>query len=284
MKITILTTFPEMFAPLHTSILGRAEKAGLLEIREVDIRAFSKNKHHNTDDAPFGGGAGMVMLAQPIVDAVRDVMGPHFEGKRIYLSPRGKTLTQADAEKYAQEKELILLCGHYEGVDQRAIDLCMDEEVSIGDYLPAMVLVDCIARLVPGVLGCGESAANESFSSGLLEYPQYTRPREFEGLVVPEPLLNGNHREIEDWQFREALYITLKRRPEMAIRYLQGLKLTKSKKKLVDAVYARLNSETGEELSRETEPETVTAETEVIPPPAEDPCAETAAASGTEET
>jgi hypothetical protein len=134
------------------------------------------------------------------------------------------------------------------------------------------------------VLGCGESAANESFSSGLLEYPQYTRPREFEGLVVPEPLLNGNHREIEDWQFREALYITLKRRPEMAIRYLQGLKLTKSKKKLVDAVYARLNSETGEELSRETEPETVTAETEVIPPPAEDPCAETAAASGTEET
>ena len=290
MKITILTTFPEMFAPLHTSILGRAEKAGLLEIREVDIRAYSKNKHHKSDDAPFGGGAGMVMLAQPIVDAVRDVMGPHFEGKRIYLSPRGKTLTQADAEKYAQEKELILLCGHYEGVDQRAIDLCMDEEVSIGDYvltggeLPAMVLVDCIARLVPGVLGCGESAANESFSSGLLEYPQYTRPREFEGLVVPEPLLNGNHREIEDWQFREALYITLKRRPEMAIRYLQGLKLTKSKKKLVDAVYARLNSETDEELSRETEPETVTAETEVIPPPAEDPCAETAAASGTEET
>ncbi|MBQ7487205.1 MAG: tRNA (guanosine(37)-N1)-methyltransferase TrmD, partial [Clostridia bacterium] len=207
MKITILTTFPEMFAPLHTSILGRAEKAGLLEIREVDIRQYAANKHHNTDDSPFGGGAGMVMLAQPIVDAIRDVQGDHFEGKRIYLSPRGKTLRQADAEQYAKEKELILLCGHYEGVDQRAIDLCIDEEVSIGDYvltggeLPAMVLVDCIARLVPGVLGCGESAENESFSSGLLEYPQYTRPREFEGLTVPEPLLNGNHREIEGWQF-----------------------------------------------------------------------------------
>lgn len=249
MKITILTTFPEMFAPLHTSILGRAEKAGLLEIREVDIRQYAANKHHNTDDSPFGGGAGMVMLAQPIVDAIRDVQGDHFEGKRIYLSPRGKTLRQADAEQYAKEKELILLCGHYEGVDQRAIDLCIDEEVSIGDYvltggeLPAMVLVDCIARLVPGVLGCGESAENESFSSGLLEYPQYTRPREFEGLTVPEPLLNGNHREIEGWQFKESLYITLKRRPEMATQYLQGLKLTKSRKKLVDAVYERLRIE-----------------------------------------
>ena len=129
MKITILTTFPEMFTPLHTSMLGRAEKAGILEIREVDIRAYSKNKHHNTDDAPFGGGAGMVMLAQPIVDAIRDVQGGR-KVKRIYLSPRGETLTQKKAEQLAKEDELILLCGHYEGVDQRARDLCIDEELS----------------------------------------------------------------------------------------------------------------------------------------------------------
>ena len=199
MKITILTTFPEMFTPLHTSMLGRAEKAGILDIREVDIRAYSKNKHHNTDDAPFGGGAGMVMLAQPIVDAIRDVQGDR-KVRRIYLSPRGETLTQKKAEQLAKEDELILLCGHYEGVDQRALDLCIDEELSIGDYiltggeLGAMVLVDCVARLVPGVLGCEESAQTESFSSGLLEYPQYTRPREFEGLTVPEPLLGRQPR------------------------------------------------------------------------------------------
>ena len=191
MKITILTTFPEMFTPLHTSMLGRAEKAGILEIREVDIRAYSKNKHHNTDDAPFGGGAGMVMLAQPIVDAIRDVQGGR-KVKRIYLSPRGETLTQKKAEQLAKEDELILLCGHYEGVDQRALDLCIDEEISIGDYvltggeLGAMVLVDCVARLVPGVLGCEESAQTESFSSGLLEYPQYTRPAVWHEKEVPE--------------------------------------------------------------------------------------------------
>ena len=243
MKITILTTFPEMFTPLHTSMLGRAEKAGILEIREVDIRAYSKNKHHNTDDAPFGGGAGMVMLAQPIVDAIRDVV------KRIYLSPRGETLTQKKAEQLAREDELILLCGHYEGVDQRALDLCIDEEISIGDYvltggeLGAMVLVDCVARLVPGVLGCEESAQTESFSSGLLEYPQYTRPRAFEGLTVPEPLLNGNHAHIVDWQLSESLYITLRRRPEMAKAYLDRRKFTRHQQKVVDAVFDRIREE-----------------------------------------
>ena len=167
MKITILTTFPEMFTPLHTSMLGRAEKAGILEIREVDIRAYSKNKHHNTDDAPFGGGAGMVMLAQPIVDAIRDVQGGR-RVKRIYLSPRGETLTQKKAEQLAKEDELILLCGHYEGVDQRALDLCIDEEISIGDYvltggeLGAMVLVDCVARLVPGASRCSTATTRTS--------------------------------------------------------------------------------------------------------------------------
>ena len=248
MKITILTTFPEMFTPLHTSMLGRAEKAGILDIREVDIRAYSKNKHHNTDDAPFGGGAGMVMLAQPIVDAIRDVQGDR-KVRRIYLSPRGETLTQKKAEQLAKEDELILLCGHYEGVDQRALDLCIDEELSIGDYiltggeLGAMVLVDCVARLVPGVLGCEESAQTESFSSGLLEYPQYTRPREFEGLTVPEPLLGGNHAHIVDWQISESLYITLRRRPEMARAYLKGRKFTRHQQKVVDAVFDRIREE-----------------------------------------
>jgi len=255
MKITILTIFPEMFAPLHESILGRAQKAGLLDIREVDIRPYSKNKHHNTDDAPYGGGAGMVMLAQPIVDAMRDVQGEHFEGKRIYLSPRGQTLTQRKAEELAREKELILLCGHYEGVDQRALDLCIDEEISIGDYvltggeLGAMVLADCVARLIPGVLGCEQSAQTESFSSGLLEYPQYTRPREFEGLSVPEPLLNGNHAHIEDWQLEQSLYITLRRRPEMAHAYLDGRHLTRKQKRIVDGVFERIRLE--DEAARE---------------------------------
>ena len=198
----------------------------------------------------------MVMLAQPIVDAIRDVQGEHFSGKRIYLSPRGRTLTQQMAEELAQEEELILLCGHYEGVDQRALDMCIDEELSIGDYvltggeLGAMVLVDCVARLIPGVLGCEESAQTESFSSGLLEYPQYTRPRDFEGLTVPEPLLNGNHAHINRWRrneslrlISESLYSTLRRRPEMAHAWLKGRKFTRHQKKVVDAVFDRIREE-----------------------------------------
>jgi len=220
MKITILTTFPEMFTPLHTSMLGRAEKAGILEIREVDIRAYSKNKHHNTDDAPFGGGAGMVMLAQPIVDAIRDVQGGK-RVKRIYLSPRGETLTQKKAEQLAKEDELILLCGHYEGVDQRALDLCIDEEISIGDYvltggeLGAMVLVDCVARLTEGVLSAAECYENESISSGMLEYPQYTRPVEYHGMRVPPVLLSGDHAKIDAWRQAESLALTRERRPDL---------------------------------------------------------------------
>ena len=261
MKITILTIFPEMFAPLHQSILGRAQKAGLLTIREVDIRAYAANKHRNTDDAPYGGGAGMVMLAQPIVDAMLDAQGERFRGRRIYLSPRGQTLTQQKAEELAREEELILLCGHYEGVDQRALDLCVDEELSIGDYvltggeLGAMVLVDCVARLIPGVLGCGESAMSESFSSGLLEYPQYTRPREFMGLCVPEPLLNGNHMQIQDWQLTESLLLTLRRRPEMARAFLASRKFTRHEQKVIAAALARFEEEQAaqEAQSRETD-------------------------------
>ena len=235
MKITILTTFPEMFTPLHTSMLGRAEKAGILDIREVDIRAYSKNKHHNTDDAPFGGGAGMVMLAQPIVDAIRDVQGER-KVRRIYLSPRGETLTQKKAEQLAKEDELILLCGHYEGVDQRALDMCIDEEISIGDYiltggeLAAMVLVDCVSRFIPGVLGSSESPEEESFSDGLLEYPQYTRPREIAGMEVPEVLLNGDHAKIRAWRRQESLRATLRFRPDL----LASAPLTDTERRMVE--------------------------------------------------
>ena len=192
MKIDILTIFPEMFdSVLNTSILGRAREAGLVEVSCIDIRPFSNRKHKNTDDYPFGGGAGMVMLAQPIMDAMQSVTGPDFHGRRIYMGPRGRKLTTAVARELAKEKHLVLLCGHYEGVDQRALDTCIDEEISIGDYiltggeLASMVLLDCVARFIPGVLGSAESPEEESFSDGLLEYPQYTRPSDLDGMKVP---------------------------------------------------------------------------------------------------
>ena len=222
MKITILTIFPEMFdSVLNASILGRAREAGLLDVRCVDIRPFSAAKHKNTDDYPFGGGAGMVMMPQPIFDAMASVTGEGFRGRRIYLGPRGRTLSTALARELAQEEELVLLCGHYEGVDQRALDLCVDEEISIGDYiltggeLAAMVLTDAVARFIPGVLGSSESPEEESFSDGLLEYPQYTRPRVFMDLPVPDVLLSGNHAEIRAWRRRMSVEATKEHRPDL---------------------------------------------------------------------
>ena len=203
------------------SILGRAREQGLLDIRLTDIRPYSASKHKNTDDYPFGGGAGMVMMAQPIMDAMADVTAAHPDAKRIYLGPRGRRLTTALAKELAQEKELILLCGHYEGVDQRALDACIDEEISIGDYiltggeLAAMVLTDCVARFIPGVLGSAESPEEESFSDGLLEYPQYTRPRELDGRTVPDVLLSGDHAKIRAWRRRESLAATARFRPDL---------------------------------------------------------------------
>ena len=221
-RVRILTIFPEMFDSfLASSILGRAREAGLIDVRATDIRPFSKSKHHNTDDYPFGGGAGMVMMAQPIIDAMAAVRAESPSAKRIYLGPRGKRLTTSLARELAQEKELILLCGHYEGVDQRALDTCIDEEISIGDYIltggepAAMVLVDCVARFIPGVLGSAESPEEESFSDGLLEYPQYTRPRSLDGMEVPEVLLNGDHARIRAWRRRESLKATLRYRPDL---------------------------------------------------------------------
>ena len=221
MKIKVFTIFPEMLRPmLSESILGRAIDAGYLEVELIDIRPYADNKHKNTDDYPFGGGAGMVMFAQPIVDAVR-ARDPEHRARRICLSPRGRTLTQRVVEELAQEEALLLLCGHYEGVDQRALDECIDEELSIGDYvltggeLGALVVVDSVSRLIPGVLGSAESGEDESFTTGLLEYPQSTRPADFRGRAVPEVLLGGNHADIVAWRREQSLELTLHRRPEL---------------------------------------------------------------------
>ena len=222
MTINILTIFPEMFESVFgASILGRAREQGLLDIRLTDIRPYSASKHKNTDDYPFGGGAGMVMMAQPIMDAMAEASAAAPGARRIYLGPRGRKLTTEVARELACESSLILLCGHYEGVDQRALDACIDEEISIGDYiltggeLAAMVLTDCVARFIPGVLGSADSPEEESFSDGLLEYPQYTRPRDLDGRCVPEVLLSGDHAKIRAWRRRESLAATARLRPDL---------------------------------------------------------------------
>lgn len=220
MRIDILTLFPEMFAPLNESIIKRARDKGVFQINTINIRDYSRDKHLKCDDAPFGGGAGMIMTPQPVCDCIKSV-DPDHEARRIYLSPRGKLLTADIAKKLAGNERLLLLCGHYEGIDQRIIDLCIDEELSIGDYvltggeLPAMILTDVVARFVPGVLGCADSAEEESFSAGLLEYPQYTRPQVYEGLQVPEVLLSGHHENIAKWRREQSLLITAKNRPDL---------------------------------------------------------------------
>ena len=219
MKITILTLFPEMFTALNESILGRAQRDGKVQLEIVNIRDYTEDKHLKCDDYPFGGGAGMVMMAQPVGSAIETV-DPGHTARRIYLSPKGRTLTQEKVISLSEEKELVLLCGHYEGVDQRAIDLFIDEELSIGDYiltggeLPAMVLADCVTRYLDGVLS-PESLVQESFSENLLEYPHYTRPVEYRGLAVPEVLRSGNHAEIDKWRRAQSLAITKKNRPDL---------------------------------------------------------------------
>lgn len=227
MRIDILTIFPEMFeGVLGSSMLGRARQNGLIDIRVHNIRDYTDNKHKKTDDYPFGGGAGMVMMAQPIFDCVDAVLGGE-KARRILLSPRGRTLNQQIAKELAAEERLLLLCGHYEGVDERVMTI-MDEELSIGDYvltggeLPAMVLTDCLSRFIPGVLGSEESAADESFSDGLLEYPQYTRPAEFRGMEVPEVLLNGHHAKIQAWRLEQARLKTALNRPDLLTENTDG--------------------------------------------------------------
>ena len=218
MKIDILTLFPEMFEPLKQSILGRAIENNLIEINLINIRDFSKDKHKKVDDTPYGGGAGMVIRADVVYDAFKSLKSTN--AKTIFLSPQGSTLNQNKVQELSNEEHLILLCGHYEGIDQRVLDEIVDEEISIGDYvltggeLPAMVLVDAVSRYVDGVIN-KESVEEESFSNGLLEYPQYTRPEIFEGEKVPEILLSGNHQEIDKWRKEKSLEITKKKRPDL---------------------------------------------------------------------
>ena len=219
MKIDILTLFPEMFTPLKTSIIGRAVEGNKLEINIVDIRDFTLDKHKKCDDAPFGGGAGMVMMPQPIASAIQAV-DPEHQARRIFLSPRGRTFNQKIVLEYSKCQRLLLLCGHYEGVDQRVLDLFIDEELSIGDFvltggeIPAMAVVDAVARYVDGVIN-GQSLEQESFANGMLEYPHYTRPQEFMGLKVPEVLTSGHHGNVEKWRAEKSREITLKNRPDL---------------------------------------------------------------------
>lgn len=220
MKIRALTLFPNMFDTLNESIIGRAIKSGKLDFKAVDIRAYSKDKHQKCDDTPYGGGAGMVMTVQPIYDCINAV-DPNHEYLRIYMSPKGERLSDGLCRTLSQTDNILLLCGHYEGVDQRVLDLCIDREISIGDYvlsggeLAAMVVIDGVSRFVDGVLGSADSHEDESFSDGMLEYPQYTRPPEFMGLKVPDVLLNGNHKEIAKFRTQASLELTKKLRPDL---------------------------------------------------------------------
>lgn len=240
MKINILTLFPEMFAPLQESMLGRAREKGILDINLINIRDYTEDKHNRVDDTPFGGGAGMVMQVQPILSAYRE---NHLQGTCLYMSPRGKMLNGEMAESLSRQEEITILCGHYEGVDQRALDLLQAEEVTIGDYiltggeLPAMVLVDTVARFLDGVLAGEESVKEESVYSGLLEYPHYTKPREVEGLTVPEVLVSGNHEKIDLWRYEKSLEITKERRPDLFREYLESEPtLSKKEKKILEEI------------------------------------------------
>lgn len=240
MKINILTLFPEMFTPLQESMLGRAREKGILDINLINIRDYTEDKHNRVDDTPFGGGAGMVMQVQPILSAYRE---NHLQGPCLYMSPRGKMLNGEMAESLSRQEEITILCGHYEGVDQRALDLLQAEEVTIGDYiltggeLPAMVLVDTVARFLDGVLAGEESVKEESVYSGLLEYPHYTKPREVEGLTVPDVLVSGNHEKIDLWRYEKSLEITKERRQDLFLEYLESEPaLSKKEKKILEEI------------------------------------------------
>ena len=224
MRFDIISIFPELFAGvLDCGILRRARQSGLVDIRMVNLRDFTRDKHRSVDDRPYGGGEGMVFMPGPLFEAVESCLGPEKdpETQVVLLTPQGKTWSQELAAEFATIPHLILICGRYEGVDQRVIDSLVDREISIGDFIltggeiPAMAVLDSVVRLIPGALGCSDSAVNESFSTGLLDYPQYTRPADFRGQAVPDVLLSGDHAKIEKWRKEKALEKTQRARPEL---------------------------------------------------------------------
>ena len=233
MKFDVLTLFPEMFEPLKQSIIKRAVEKNLIDINLINIRDFSEDKHNKVDDTPYGGGAGMLMKPDVVDRAYNSIKSEN--AKVIYLTPQGKTLNQRIVRDLSKQEHLILLCGHYEGIDQRVLDKIVDEEISIGDYvltggeLPAMVLIDSVSRYVEGVLSDG-STDEESFSNGLLEYPQYTRPEVFNDVKVPDVLISGHHENIRKWRRERSLENTFKKRPEM----LENIVLTKNEKDYIE--------------------------------------------------
>ena len=247
MNYHILTLFPEMVMDgLNTSIIGRAVEKGLISIEAINIRDYSKDKHNHVDDAPYGGGAGMVMQPGPVCDSYEDLCRKIGKRPRVlYMTPQGQTFNQSIAEELAKEEDLVFLCGHYEGIDERALELIVTDYLSVGDYvltggeLPAMVMIDCISRLVPGVLNNDVSAEIESFHDNLLEYPQYTRPEVFEGRPVPEVLLTGHHKNIEAWRREQSIRRTLERRPDL----LAEASLTLKEQKFLDSLKSELGQE-----------------------------------------
>ena len=233
MQFDVLTLFPEMFEITKQSILGKAQEKNLIKINTINIRDFSNNKHKKVDDTPYGGGAGMVIMPDVVYRAYKSVYKP--KAKVVYMSPQGKTLNQNKVVELSKQKHIIILCGHYEGIDQRVLDKIVDEEISIGDYvltggeLPAMVLIDSVSRYIENVL-TPDSIKEETFSQGLLEYPQYTRPEIFENEKVPEVLLSGHHKNIEDWRKEQSLKITFAKRPDL----LKTYKLSKHEKEILE--------------------------------------------------
>lgn len=232
MHFYVMTLFPEMVLEgLNTSILGRAAEKNIITVDAVNIRDYTKDKHNKTDDYPYGGGAGMLMQAQPVYDcyeAIKAKIASNRKTRVLFMTPRGKTFTQQDAVELAAEEDLIFLCGHYEGIDQRVLDTIVTDEYSIGDYvltggeLPAMVMIDSISRMVPGVLGNSESGETESFSNGLLEYPQYSRPEVWNGLAVPPVLLSGDHAKVDAWRLEQSLALTREKRPDLYEAYIEA--------------------------------------------------------------
>ena len=239
MKFVVLTIFPEYLdSPLAASLLGKAVEKGLVSVDRVDPRDYTDDVHRTVDDLPFGGGAGMVMLADPIVRALEDIKTRGPISRTILMSPRGAPLTQTRVQEISEMEQIVLVCGRYEGVDQRVIDGgWIDEELSIGDYVlaggetAALAVIEAVARLIPGVMGNAVSLVEESHACGRLEYPQYTRPREFEGLSIPDVLLSGHHAEIARWRRRESLHLTRDRRPDLLERH----PLTDEERKLLDS-------------------------------------------------